>query len=439
LNVHSRNGISTTIGVAIVIVLLLAAAGAYYFVSTTGTSTTTTPTTTTTAAGPLPGKGMSIGVVFDIGGLGDKGFNDLAYAGMIQANKTLGVDYYYQIAKTTTDFASDYQALLNKHVNLIVGVGFDQDSVINTTARANPNQLFAQVDGDIFNVTNVISIKFEEHVGSAIVGALAVAETQTGKIAFYGAVSTGIIYKFWNGWKFGAQWADTYLSKVEGKAVNTTLTEKYAGATFDYFNNPQAGYQDGQAILQTGADIIFAAAGGTGLGTYKAVGQYDQNHGWNWSLSTAPTVYAIGVDANQDYMGTYGAFVKNTSSGYTAPSFMLTSEIKKVDVGVFDVMKSVVYNNYSNFWSQPSKWGGSWYNGAAQQCQADHVSPYGDQPCHVRNVFLLGLAQGAVGPTDFQYTSQYLTPLAKRVVAQIETGILNGSITVPEVYTYTSP
>jgi basic membrane protein A len=434
LLIQSRKGLSTTIAAAVIVVIIVVAGVAYYYFTATSNNSTTSSTTSSTTK-TLPGKGMSIGVVFDIGGLGDKGFNDLAYAGMIQANKTLGVNYYYSVAKTTTDFGPEYQALLAKHPSLIVGVGFDQDTVINQTAQANRNQLFAQVDGDVFNQTNVISIKFEENVGSAIVGALAVAMTHTNKIAFYGAVSTGIIYKFWNGWKFGAEWASTYLNK------NVTLTEKYAGATFDYFNNPTAGYQDGQAMLQTGADIIFAAAGGTGLGTYKAVGQYDLAHGWNYDNSTAPPVFAIGVDANQDYMGTQQSFknLSSSASSYRPPSFMLTSEIKKVDVGVYDVMKAVVYHNVSAYWTNPQTYGGGWWTGAAQQCGPNGVEAFGGSPCHVRNVLLLGLAQGAVGATPFQFTSQYLTPQAKDVLAKITAGILDGSIKVPEVYTYTPP
>ncbi len=197
MNVHTRNGISTTTGVAIIIVLLVVAAGAYYFLAAPS-KITTSPTTTTSSTGPLPGKGMSIGVVFDVGGLGDRGFNDLAYAGMIQANKTLGVNYDYRVASTSSDFPNLFNALIGEHVTLIVGNGFDMDTVINDSATRNPTQYFAQVDGDWpnFNHTNVIVMKWQEHIGSAIVGALSVALTHSDKIGFLGGVSTGIIYKF---------------------------------------------------------------------------------------------------------------------------------------------------------------------------------------------------------------------------------------------------
>ncbi|MDE1853566.1 MAG: BMP family ABC transporter substrate-binding protein [Thaumarchaeota archaeon] len=436
MNVQTRKAISTGAGVAIVVVLLVIAAGAYYYIAYYSPGPNTTTTTTTTSA-VLPGKGMSIGVVFDVGGLGDRGFNDLAYQGMIQANTILGVDYKYEVATSTTGIPQLFATLINDHLNLIVGVGFDDDGAIYNFSQKYPNQLFAQVDGDIYNVTNLIAIKYQEHVGSAIVGALSAAMAGNGgKIGFLGGVTTGIIFKFWNGWKFGATWADQYLTRVTGSAYNNTLTEKYDSTGFNGFADQTGGYKNGQSMIAAGDKIIFTAAGGTGIGTFNAIGQYDQQQGWNWSNSTAPPVWAIGVDANQDYYGTKQFYTTTNSStaatSLKAPSFVLTSEIKKVDLGVFDVANWVVHGNFSALWNNPTKFAPSFYNGQTALCGAN-----GDAACHVRGVFLLGLAQGAVGPTNFQYTSQFLTPIAKQVMAQITKGIINGSITVPEVYTDT--
>ncbi|HKT22786.1 MAG TPA: BMP family ABC transporter substrate-binding protein, partial [Nitrososphaerales archaeon] len=326
MDVQSRRAISTGAGVAIVVVLLIVAAGAYYYVAYYSAPTSTTTTTTTTTA--LPGKGMSIGVVFDVGGLGDRGFNDLAYAGMIQANQTLGVDYKYEVATSTNDIPSLFATLISDHLNLIVGVGFDDDQAISQYSAQYPNQKFAQVDGDIYNVTNVIAIKYQEHVGSAIVGALAAAMAgPTGKVGFLGGVSIGIIYKFWNGYKYGVQWADQYLSKSTGTTWNNSLDEVYDSSGFNGFADPSGGFTNGQAMIARGDKVIFTAAGGTGIGTFNAIGQHDQQAGWNWSNSTAPPVWAIGVDANQDYYGTKQFFnVANSSSTsslkLTPPSFI---------------------------------------------------------------------------------------------------------------------
>ncbi len=424
---QNRKGLSTTTGAAIVIILLAIAAGAYYYLTlpTGGVSTTSTSNTTT---GPLPGKGMSIGVVFDVGGLGDRGFNDLAHAGMLRANQTFGVDYFFEVALSATDFPALYSAILAHHPTLVVGVGFDQDTIINQTAQANPNTKFALIDGDVFNQPNVISVKYQEHIGSAVIAGLAVALTKTNTIGFLGAVPFSIIYKFWNGWKAGAVWASNYLNK------NVTLLQEYAGPTFDYFNKPTAGQQVTQHMLSEHADVVFMVAGGTGIGGFNAIGAYDQQQGWNWSLTTPPPAFAIGVDANQDYYGTYQYFVQHknqtTYTGYTAPSFVITSETKKVDLGVFDMMKAVVYGNYSTIWSHPSIYAPTLANGQTVDCG----SSFSD-PCHITGgAFLLGLAQVGVGPTQFAFSSQYLTPTAKRVMAVMTEGILNGSIVIPEDY-----
>ena len=428
---------STTAGVAIVVILLVVAAGAYYFLAYNPSGSSSTTSTTTTTTGPLPGKGMSIGVVFDVGGLGDRGFNDLAYQGMIQANKTLGMDYKYEVAASTTDIPNLFATLLGDHLNIIVGVGFDDDQAIAQYAASNPTQKFAQVDGDIYNVTNVIAIKYQEHVGSAIVGALAaVMAGNGGKVGFLGGVSIGIIYKFWNGYKYGVQWADQYLSHATGSSWNNTLDEVYDSSGFNGFADQQGGFTRGQAMIARGDKVIFTAAGSTGIGTFNAIGQYDQANNWNWSNSTAPPVWAIGVDANQDYYGTQQFFTaasqNKTATTLTPPSFILTSEIKKVDLGVFDVAKWTVEGNFSGVWNNPNTFAPSFFNGQSQLCGSDGASP-----CYVRGVLLLGYTQHAVGPTSFQYTSQFLTPLANKVLTQIENGIVNGSIHVPEIYTDT--
>jgi basic membrane protein A len=427
LDIHTRKGISTATGVAIVVVLLVIAAGAYYYVAYYAPSTGPKPVTTTT--GPLPGKGMSIGLVLDVGGLGDKGFNDLAYQGALKANKTLGVDLFYKVAQTTSDFPNLFSQFVTQKVTLIVGNGFDMDTVINDSATHNPNQYFGQTDGDWpnFNHTNVIVMKWTEHTGSAVVGALSVALTKSNKIAFLGGVSTGIIYKFWNGWRAGAIWASTYLHK------NVTLIRQYAGSTFDYFNKPDAGQADGQAFISQGADIIFTAAGGTGLGTFNAIGQYDQQQGWSWQANTRPPVFAIGVDANQDYYGTQQYFSQHDQNvtHYTSPSFVLTSEIKTVDKGVYALMNSIVRGNWSSVYNNPTTFGPSFNNGVALVCGANYGSP-----CHAKGVWVFDLAHGQVGPTGFQYTSGYITQQAKDVVKLITEGINNGTIKIPEDYNH---
>jgi basic membrane protein A and related proteins len=456
LQLNTKRGISNTIISAVVIIIIVLAGAGYYFylypnsnpayTSNSSSSGGTCPVNissavpsssdgqATVAGASKPATGCSIGVVFDVGGLGDRGFNDLAYQGMLDASTRLGVTSHYEVAQSTSDFQTDYLTLLSYNPSLIVGVGFDQDQIITQMAQQYPHQLFAQVDGDVYNMSNVIAIKFQENVGSAIVGALAAAMSNTHTIGFIGGMSTGIIYKFWNGYKYGTQWADSLLSKISGQTVSTTLLQQYTGATPLAFDEPQIDTSIAQSMIAQHADVIFTAAGGSGIGALNAIGQYDEAQGWNWNTNTAPPVFGIGVDADQDYIGTQQYFKLNESStsftGYTAPSFVLTSEIKKVDVGVFNVMKAVVYGNVSNFWTNPAVWGPTYWTG-----QTDLCGSFGNTSCTgTRNVYELGWAQGAVGPTNFQYTMQYLTPTATRVLHSIERGIDNGTIVIPENY-----
>ncbi|MDV3278623.1 MAG: BMP family ABC transporter substrate-binding protein [Nitrososphaerales archaeon] len=413
MRIENRRGISSTISAAIIIIIVVVAGVGYYYYYTT------------TSVPPAKTK-LTIGVVYDTGGKGDKSFNDMAYAGILNANKTLGVNYIELGSTSANDYVPNIETLVAKHVNLVVAVGFLMDQAIASEAAKYPNVYFTQVDGDIYNMTNVVAVKFQENVGSALVGALAVAMTKTDKIGFIGGMDIGLIHKFWHGYQFGAQWASTYLNKPVA-----VLPAAYTGTTPAAWNAPDIAKSEATAMFAQGADIIYAAAGASGTGLFDQTGALNQATSWNWNVNTPPQYMAIGVDADQDYYGTYQYFVQHNTnaSQFKAPSFVLTSEMKRVDVAVFTVAKSVVNDNFSNFWNNPTQWGASYFNGQTQAC-----GNTGDQPCHVRGVFVMGLAQHAVGPSQMTYTSQYMTPDAKRVLTQLTNGILNGTITVPENY-----
>jgi basic membrane protein A len=393
---------------AVIVIIVVAALGTYYY------------TTLTTKSSSK----VTIGIVYDTGGKGDKSFNDMAYAGVLQANSSLGINYIEESSTDASDYVPNIEALVSKNVSLIVCVGFLMDDAVASEAAKYPNMKFAQIDGDDYNITNVVAIKYQENLGSALVGALAVAMTKTDVIGFIGGMSTGIIYKFWHGYQYGVSWAESYL----GKTV-TLLPAQYTGTTGAAWDDPTTDSQIAQSMMAKGADIIYAAAGASGVGMFNAVGAADKATGWNWSLTTPPKYFAIGVDSDQDYYGTYQYFVQGQSTGFTAPSFVLTSEMKRVDTGVYTVIESVVAGNYSSFWNNPTKWGPTFFNGTTQICGST-----GDQPCYVRGVFLLGLAQGGVGPSPMTYTQQYLTPQATTVMAQLKAAILNGTANVPENY-----
>jgi basic membrane protein A len=363
-----------------------------------------------------PGAGYTIGVVYDTGGKGDKSFNDMAYAGISKAKTDLGIEFIELGSTSASDYITNIETMVTRNVSLIVAVGFLMDDAVAKEAVKYPNQMFAQVDGDIYNMSNVVAIKFEEHVGSAIVGALAVAMSNTGKIGMIGGMDIGIIHKFWHGWVYGAQWAANYLKKSV-----TILPIQYTGTTPAAWNAPDVAKSIALSQYQQGADIIYAAAGGSGTGLFDATGALDQQAGWNWTTSPTPKYFAIGVDADQDYYGTYQYFVQHSAAGpYSAPSFVLTSEMKRVDTGVYDVVKSVVYGNYTNFYNNPQTWAPSYWSGPTA--------------FSTRGVYLLGLKQGAVGLSPMNYSAQFVTPVAKTVVEQLTAAINNGTAQVPENY-----
>lgn len=397
-----------TLVAVVIVIVVIAGLGAYYY-TTLGTSSSK----------------LQIGVVYDTGGKGDKSFNDMAYAGASQAVSNLGVQLIEESSSSASDYVTNIETLVSKKVSLIVCVGFLMDDAVAQEAAKYPNTKFAQVDGDIYNMTNVVAIKFQENLGSALVGALAVAMTKTGVIGFIGGMSTGIIYKFWHGYQYGVTWAENYL----GKNV-TLLPAQYTGTTSAAWDDPTTDSQIAQSMMAKSADIIYAAAGASGLGMFQAVGTADKAAGWNWSKTQAPPYFGIGVDSDQDYYGTYQYFVQGNQNGpFTSPSFVLTSEMKRVDTGVYTVINSVVAGNFSSFWNNPTTWGPTFFNGQTQVCGST-----GDQPCYVRGVYLLGLAQGGVGPSPMTYTTQYLTAAATNVMAQLKAAILNGSAVVPENY-----
>jgi len=397
-----------TLVAVVIVIIVIAGLGAYYY------TTLSKPTTK-----------VQIGIVYDTGGRGDKSFNDMAYAGASQAVSGLGIKLIEESSSSASDYVNNIETLVSKNVSLIVCVGFLMDDAVASEAAKYPNMKFAQVDGDIYNVSNVVAIKFQENLGSALVGALAVAMTKSDVVGFVGGMSIGIIYKFWHGYQYGVQWAENYLHKNV-----TLLPAQYTGTTPAAWDDPQTDKGIAQSMISKGADIIYAAAGASGLGVFEAVGAADQASTWNWSKTTTPPYWAIGVDSDQDYYGTYQYFVQGNQNGpFTAPSFVLTSEMKRVDTGVYTVINSVVAGNFSSIWNNPNTWAPTFWNGQTQICGST-----GDQPCHVQGVYLLGLAQGGVGPSPMTYTTQYLTTDAKNIVAQLKAAILNSTAVVPENY-----
>src|SRR6266496_5846081 len=201
------------------------------------------------------------------------------------------------------------RAFAERGYDLIIGVGFAQAPIMEQVAREYPNIHFAIVDG-VSNLPNVASLVFKEHEGSYLVGILAAKTTKTGTIGFLGGMDIGLIHRFEVGYEEGARSVNPHIRVIQN----------YVGVTDAAWNNPGKGKEIALAQISKGADVIFAAAGNSGLGAFDAVEQQGKQNG-------RATHFVIGVDSNQNMV---------------KPGFVLTSMVKRVDNAVYNIVKDVV-------------------------------------------------------------------------------------------------
>jgi len=269
-------------------------------------------------SGGTSAAGLKVGMAYDVGGRGDQSFNDAAAAGLDKAVKELGVQSK-EAAATNGEAESArlerLQQLIDAGYNNVVAVGFAYAKSVGAAAKANPNVKFAIVDDASKDSAgpNVDQITFAEEQGSYLVGAAAALKSKVNHIGFVGGVNTDLIKKFQAGYQAGA------------KAVNPNIVVdvKYLTEPPDFsgFNSVDKGKAAAEGMYQGGADIVYQAAGGSGGGVFTA--------------AKAGSKLAIGVDSDQ--AKTAAADVRDV---------IMTSMIKKVDVGVYDFIKSVSDNTF---------------------------------------------------------------------------------------------
>jgi basic membrane protein A len=253
-----------------------------------------------------------VGLVFDVGGRGDKSFNDAAYLGLQMAKDSLGVNFQYIEPSGGSDRESALRQLASqKSIGLIFGVGFIFTDDITNVAKDFPDKKFACIDYSYDPnkplPPNLIAIEFREEEGSFLVGALAAMITKTNTVGFIGGMESPLIKKFQAGYEAGVKY-------VNPKAK---VLVAYAGVTGDAFKNPAKGKELALSQYSQGADIIYHASGVTGLGVFEAAREMKK--------------YAIGVDMDQ---------------WNEAPGYVLTSMVKKGDVAVYDIIKEWKENKF---------------------------------------------------------------------------------------------
>jgi basic membrane protein A len=258
------------------------------------------------------GKGVKIGLAFDVGGRGDRSFNDSAARGADKAKSEFGGDIKELTAKTSDTEADREQRLSDlaeAGYNPIIGVGFSYATSMSKVAAKYPKTSFGIVDS-VVDAKNVDSITFTEEQGSYLAGVAAALKSKAHHIGFIGGVDVQLIKKFEAGYVQGAKATDPKI-KVDTQYLSH-------GSDFSGFASPDKGKEAAQGMLDNGADVIYSAAGSSGNGAIEAI-------------SGKKGTWAIGVDSDQYNIPGLAKY-KNA---------ILTSMVKNVDVGVYDFIKSV--------------------------------------------------------------------------------------------------
>jgi basic membrane protein A and related proteins len=237
-------------------------------------------------------------VTFDVGGKFDRSFNQAAYDGAERFKKETGVQYAEFEVRNAAEREQSIRNLARRGASVVVAVGFNNRSAVETVAKEFPNVKFTLIDS-VVDLPNVQSIVFREHEGSFLVGMAAALASKTGKVGFVGGMDIPLIRKFYKGYEEGAKYAK----------ASTEVFMNMTGTTPAAFNDPTRGAELARGQFDRGADVVYAAAGATGLGVYQAAKDARR--------------LAIGVDSNQNHLH---------------PGTMLTSMIKRVDVAVYNSM-----------------------------------------------------------------------------------------------------
>jgi basic membrane protein A len=241
-------------------------------------------------------------VVFDMGGKFDKSFNEGVFNGVEKFSKETGIKYREFEVTNPSQREQAVRRMAQRGSDIVLGVGFAQASAIEKVAKEFPDVKFAIIDA-VVDLPNVQSIVFKEHEGSFLVGILAAMASKTGKVGFVGGMDIPLIRKFACGYEQGAKYAN-------GSAE---VFQNMTGTTPAAWNDPTKGAELARSQFDRGVDVIYAAAGSTGIGVLQAAKDAGN--------------YSIGVDSNQNHLH---------------PGSVLTSMLKRVDVAAYETFKSAM-------------------------------------------------------------------------------------------------
>jgi basic membrane protein A len=253
----------------------------------------------TFAAGVASAQDFTPAVIFDMGGKFDKSFNEAAYNGAERFKQAAGIEYREFEVTNESQRDQALRRMARRGANVVIAVGFSFATPLEQIAKEFPDTKFVIIDG-VVEQPNVQSVVFKEHEGSFLVGMAAAMASKTGKVGFVGGMDIPLIRNFAHGYQQGVK----YINPDAEVFVNMT------GTTPAAWNDPAKGAELAQSQFDRGADVVYAAAGGTGLGVLQAAADSGK--------------LSIGVDSNQNYLH---------------PGSVLTSMLKRVDVAVYNAFK----------------------------------------------------------------------------------------------------
>ncbi len=246
----------------------------------------------------------SIAMITDVAGVNDHSFNQSAWEGLEKAKKDLGVKVKYLESKQDADYSTNVETLIDEEVDLIVGVGSKLAPTIEKAAKDYPDQKFVIVDETYEKIpSNVETVLFKAEQSAYLVGLIAGKMTKTNDVGFIGGMDISVINTF----KYG------YMAGVKTANSKCKLQNQYANS----FTDQAKGKAIANQMISNGTDIIFTAGGDVGTGAIEAIKEANK--------------YAIGVDRDQSDL---------------APDNVLTSAIKRVDIGVYETVKSFIEGKF---------------------------------------------------------------------------------------------
>ena len=240
---------------------------------------------------------ITVAMITDVAGVNDQSFNQSAWEGLQQAEKELGVEVKYLESKQDSDYATNIETLVDENVDLILGVSMKLSDAIKEGAELYPDQNFVIVDEELTDISNVKSILFNAQESAYLAGLVAGKTTKTDNVGFIGGMQLPTVDTF----KYG------FMAGVKAVNPDATIQVQYANS----FTDQAKGKAIANQMYSNGADIVFTCGGDVGTGSIEAAKENGK--------------FAIGVDRDQSDL---------------APENVLTSAIKRVDVGVYETVKA---------------------------------------------------------------------------------------------------